>query len=364
MNQLNVIMLGPTLLQQGGMATVENLILEHIPPDIEIQHISTHEDGPTLRKIAVFWQALGKLLLTLLRRETHLVHSHFSERGSVFRNAIAIAICRAFRQPVILHAHGSEFKPFYAQLPKAARQLLGLIFRQCSRIIVLSESWKDFYTATLNFTSQQVAVLPNAIEFPSELPNRKGSDKATLVFLGRMGQRKGTFDLIEAFAVLSAEVKAKAELILAGDGEVEKVRQLVETLDLESHTTVFDWVDSQQRNALLQQADAFVLPSYNEGLPMAVLEAMSWGLPVITTPVGGIPEVVKHNRNGLLINPGDISQLSGAIQSLIENETLRLLLGTTARKDVAPFDIDRYCGSLASLYRSVLDGSETNNQSS
>jgi glycosyltransferase involved in cell wall biosynthesis len=106
---------------------------------------------------------------------------------------------------------------------------------------------------------------------------------------------------------------------------------------------------------MLAKADVFVLPSYNEGLPMALLEAMSWGLPVITTPVGGIPEVVSNTQNGLLVTPGDIQQLSEAMQSLIKEEKLRLSLGSAARISVAPLDVKDYFGSLKSIYHSVLD---------
>jgi glycosyltransferase involved in cell wall biosynthesis len=94
----------------------------------------------------------------------------------------------------------------------------------------------------------------------------------------------------------------------------------------------------------------FILPSYNEGLPMALLEAMSWGLPVITTPVGGIPELVISGTNGLLVNPGDIAGLSAALQSLVASEQLRLQLGNAARATVMPFEIGKYFSQLASVY--------------
>lgn len=362
MNELNVIMLGPTLAQKGGIATVENSILQSISPQVKIHHISTHEDSSTLRKIIVFARAMVELPISLLQRNPDLIHSHFAERGSVFRDMILTLISLAFRKPVILHAHGSEFKQFYANLPALLKKILGLVFRQSTRTIVLSESWKDYYISTLQLTEKQVVVLPNAIELPEEIGDKAAEDQGyrpiTFIFLGRMGQRKGVFDLVTAFSQISPELKAKTKLILAGDGEVEKVRQLVKNLNLTEITTIFDWVDTQQRNALLKQADAFVLPSYNEGLPMALLEAMSWGLPAIATPVGGIPEVVKSYQNGLLVNPGDIEQLSAAIVSLVEDETLRLFLGKMARKDVEPFDIKKYCESLTEIYRTVVSESK------
>jgi glycosyltransferase involved in cell wall biosynthesis len=116
------------------------------------------------------------------------------------------------------------------------------------------------------------------------------------------------------------------------------------------------WIDSDKRNELLLKADLFILPSYNEALPMALLEAMAWGLPVIVTPVGGIPEVVTADENGLLVTPGDIQQLSSAMQSLITNEDLRLRLGDAARASAIEFDVTKYCVNLVNIYHSISSG--------
>lgn len=356
--QLNAVMLGPTLLQQGGVATVENLILQYAPTDVEIQHISTHKESSIPLRVMLFVWGLMQFFWRLSSTKTDLVHIHFAERGSAFRKAIAMPIALLFRKPVILHAHGSEFHTFYANLPEWLQQVMAGIFRQCTYLIVLSESWKAFYTANLGLKPEQVAVLTNPVEMPSTVPQRASSDRVNFVFLGRIGQRKGAFDLIKAFSMLPCEQQSTSALIMAGDGEVEQARQLIESLDLSDRITILDWINTQQRNELLAKAHAFVLPSYNEGLPMALLEAMSWGLPVITTPVGGIPEVVAQAETGLLVNPGDIPQLSHALQSLIENEDLRLSLGTNARTRVAPLDVKNYCRLLAGIYRSALGQQE------
>ncbi|NEO94826.1 MAG: glycosyltransferase family 4 protein, partial [Moorea sp. SIO3G5] len=137
--------------------------------------------------------------------------------------------------------------------------------------------------------------------------------------------------------------------------EVEQACQLVESLDLGDYIKVPGGIDSGQRDALLAKADIFILPSYNEGLPMAMLEAMGWGLPVITTPVGGIPELVVHGDNGLLVKPGEIPELSMAMQTLINDQALRLSLGRKARASVAHLNIEDYCSSLLNIYCSVLE---------
>ncbi len=351
---MKIIMLGESLERQGGIVSVEKLILQHAPLDIQISLIPTLPKGSSFSKVLVFGQAIGKLLWKLLTREADLIYIHVSERGSVFRQIITTLIALGFRKPVIMHAHASDFQGFYCELPEWIKQCIGRIFSKCARFIVLSESWKKYYIDNLGLKPERVVVLPNPVKLPSQVPQRPSSNELSLVFLGRIGQRKGAFDLIKAFASMPAEQKTRSRLTLAGDGEGEKARSLVKSLNLTNYITILDWVDQEQRDLLLEKADVFVLPSYNEGMPMALLEAMSWGLPVITTPVGGIPEIIAHTKNGLLVTPGDIQQLSQAMQSLIENEDLRLSLGSMARLSITPFDVNNYICSLIELYHSVV----------
>lgn len=350
---IQVLLLGPSLKVNGGISSVEKLILEHISSDIQIQHIPTHEEGSTQKKIWVFSKALFQLIWTLLTQNIDVVHIHFSQRGSAFRKAILTLLIWLFRKPIVLHAHGSEFHVFYSRLSLKLQQLLSWIFCRCSCFIVLSESWKHFYTANLKLTNKQIIVLPNPVQLPAQMPNRFPTEQVNFLFLGRVGQRKGAFDLIKSFATLSAQLQACSSLILAGDGDLFEAQQLIENLNLTNRITLCGWVNPQQRDVLLAKANVFVLPSYNEGLPMALLEAMSWGLPVITTPVGGIPELVNQLENGLLVNPGDIKQLSEAMKSLIENSALRLYLGNNARASVASLDVKNYSLYLSKIFRTL-----------
>ena len=133
--------------------------------------------------------------------------------------------------------------------------------------------------------------------------------------LGRLSERKGSYDLVNAFASLSPELRARARLVLAGDGDVEGVRQLAAPLG--DSVRVLSWIDSAERDRLLDASDVFVLPSHAEGLPMALLEAMAAGLPAIVTPVGGIPDVLTHGAEGLLVEPGTSYQLAAAMTRLL-----------------------------------------------
>ena len=342
--------MGSNLNQKGGIASVEKLILNYSPPEFGIRHITTHDEGSVLYRIKVFIKALLDLLSLLSKQDIDLLHIHFSERGSVLRKTIVIFIASWFKNPILMHAHGAEFHPFFAALPRGIQQIIRLAFGQCKGLIALSQTERELYIRSLQLPSDRVFVLPNPVELPSQVPERVNRSSVKFVFLGRIGQRKGAFDLIEAFANLPEIQQQQAKLILAGDGDLERGYALVERLKLAERVIFLGWISPEQRNALLAEADIFVLPSYHEALPMAILEAMGWGLPIIATPVGGIAELVISGENGLLVTPGHIQQLSDAMKLAIEDESLRLALGKTARKMAARFDIRNYWHTLADLY--------------
>lgn len=356
MEKLNVIMLGPTLSQHGGMATVENLIMQRLCTDVEVRHIASHDEGSILHRLHIFAWALTQLVWQLLKGRVDIVHIHVSERGSVPRKGVLALIAFAFRKPVIMHTHGCEFRPFYDQLPQLGKSVVSWLFQHCAYVITLSESWQKYYLASCDLSPKRTLTLSNPVEIPAKIPSREGADLIRFVFLGRIGKRKGTFDLIQAFANLAPELKSRCELTLAGDGEIEEAIELIQALNLKRYIKLPGWLTSAECNQLLQQSHVFMLPSYNEGLPMAMLEAMAWGLPVISTPVGGVPEVAIHQRNGFLVNPGDIEQIVESMEALIADEPMRLAMGKCARQQVMPLNAHVYCQNLFSLYCSVVEG--------
>jgi glycosyltransferase involved in cell wall biosynthesis len=129
---------------------------------------------------------------------------------------------------------------------------------------------------------------------------------------------------------------------------------MVEALNLVGRVKVVGWVNADQKKHLLSEAAFLTLPSYNEGLPMAILEAMSWGLPVIATNVGGIPEVIDHGQNGLLIEPGAIQALTEGLEFLIRDQVNRQSMGHRARQRVMPFGMQGYVHHLSGIYQAAL----------
>lgn len=355
-----VLVVGPALEQKGGMASVQKLILKEMPNAFKAEHISTHDEGSLWHRFSVFSAATSVLISKLLRNQVDLVHLHVSEKGSVLRKSLLMLLVKAFRRPVVMHAHGCEFHVFHESLGKRPRSLVNWALQQADCFITLSESWRAYYIKQCDLDPNRVVSLPNPVEMPEQLSNRAASDTVNFAFLGRIGHRKGAFDLLHAFAALPN--REHIRLWLAGDGEVETAAALIESLGLGESVRLLGWINETERAEVLAAADVFVLPSYNEALPMALLEAMAAGLPVISTPVGGIPEFVTHQQEGYLVGPGDIDALSQAMEQLIADVPMRRHMGERSQARVRPLDLKFYSERLATIYSAVIENAPLNDE--
>jgi glycosyltransferase involved in cell wall biosynthesis len=354
--RVKVLQMGPALEVRGGVSSVEQLICDYLPPYASIRHVATMNEGSKLARAAVFARALRSLSRSLEDIDPAIVHIHFSSRGSTLRKLILANMVVRARRPLILHAHGAGFDQFYRTLPGPVRRLVSRTLQQASVLIALSSQWRDFYVHECEVSPSQVIVLPNPVRVPTRVTDRAGRSQVQFLHLGRLGQRKGGYDLVKAFAALPEALRARARLVLAGDGDVDGMRKLAAPLG--ERVRVLSWIDAHERDRLLGESDVFVLPSYAEGVPMSLLEAMAAGLPSITTPVGGIPDVFTHGVEGLLVPPGDPGQLRAAMSTFITDEPVRLAAGKRAYESARAFDVHAYARRLADIYQRIAPVAE------
>jgi glycosyltransferase involved in cell wall biosynthesis len=226
--------------------------------------------------------------------------------------------------------------------------------------ITLTQQWRDFYVNNLQVPADKLLVLPNPSILPPATSNHHTSGKTNILFLGRVGERKGTFDLIQALASLPKALRQRCHLVLAGDGDLQHASSMIEKLGCSDQVTVLGWVSRQEVDRLLSESDILALPSHMEGMALAVLEAMAWGLPVVTTSAGGSDEFLTPNHNCLLVKPGDVRDIADALAKLVGDPQLRQRLGKEARKTAASFSIDKYIERLTRLYEELAaDTSES-----
>lgn len=340
-------MVGPALSVRGGMTSVAIAIIDNLSDEFEVEFLPTYVEGGKFSAGLVFLSAMRRI--KRLARKSDVVHIHFSKKGSTFRKAALAKIVKATGTPLLLHSHSSSYG-FYDELPDYGKQRVREFLGSADRFIALSESWGAHYAEK---GARNISVLPNPVVIPDDVADRSGRETVTTVFMGAMGDRKGAFDLAEAFIPV-AKSRPNARLIMAGNGEVDRVRNILRDGGVFGQTEIYDWVGPDERDKLLRRADAFILPSYNEGLPMAMLEAIGYGLPPIVTPVGGIPEVIKDGVNGLLVEPGDKEAISAAITRLVDNAEQRASMGIAARKTAEDYDIKKYIKTIESLYQELI----------
>jgi len=358
--QVKVLQFGPALDVRGGVSSVEQLIFDYLPQYASIRHVATMSEGSLLARVAVFARAVRALWQSLQSPDPAVVHIHFASRGSMLRKMILARMVAHANRPLILHAHGAGFAQFYRGLPGPLQRMISRTLQQATVLIALSSQWRDFYIDECEVSPSQVVVLPNPVRVPLEIPERAGRAQVQFLFLGRLGQRKGAYDLVNAFMALPEALRARARLVLAGDGDVEGVTQLAAPLT--QRIRVLPWIDAATRDRLLAESDVFVLPSRAEGVPMSLLEAMAAGLPCITTPVGGIPDVFTHGAEGMFVRPGDAAQLGAALRTFINDEPARLAAGRRAHERARNLDVHTYARRLAEIYQRIAPVAEVREQ--
>lgn len=350
----NVVMLGPALTVRGGVSGVERLLLDALPEEVHATHIATMVDGGKWTKAVTFAQSLAKLTLEL-NHHPDVVHIHFASGASNIRKIILARVALARGASVIMHAHGGAYQKHWAAMSPAARSITLNTLLRAQRLVVLGEGWKSFFES-IGVPRHRIVVLPNPVVLPESVPERSSDGKIRFVYFGLISQRKGVFELVDAVAGLSPEVRARVEFVLAGNGDVSQLREHASKLGVQDVVEIREWVDPTERDRLLATAHAFVLPSHTEGLPMSLLEAMAWGLPPICTPVGSIPEYVVDGANGILIAPGAVPALTQAIEKLVSQGAQRVQMGRLARATVEPLCVKQYSNRMCAVYRSIANG--------
>lgn len=354
MRKLKVIILVPDMA--GGIASLFRQLrsVDGAAAATDIVYFASHDERPMAP--ARFPARLMRFASILGRDRYDLCHINVSIRGSTLRKLVFAWLCRLRGLPYAIHLHGGRYPEFLAGLPAPARAVVGDFFRHAARVVVLGAVWRDFVVAALGVDPAKVAILPNAVLGPEEVPARDESARPRLLFLGRLGAGKGIPELLAALA--RPEMQALDwSATLAGDGDVAGFQAQARELGLAACVAFPGWVDAEEARRLLAAAHILVLPSHAENLPLSLLEGMAWGLCPVATPVGAVPDVVRDGENGIIVPVGDAAALAGALADLIRHPDRRKRLAARAREDfLAAYDIGAYRARLEAVYRDALGG--------
>lgn len=336
----------------GGMYKVADYLIQFQAVGMgsaDLRVLDTRGGGRAILSLPILVLALVKVLLGRLSGRLVGVHINMAERLSFFRKGTLVLFARLIGLPVVVHLHAAQLHHGYHALPPILQQLMRWVFSKASFVIVLGRQAQKFAIEDLGVPASQVEILINGVPANSE-PRRKVNTGGpfNILFLGNLTERKGVSDLLKAIALpeLIAR-KGRWHLRVAGGGDIAYYQTLAKSLNIADCVDFLGWADQKTAAHLLAQADTVILPSYDEGLPLSILEALATGVAVVATPVGEIPSVLTSGINTLFVNPGDIPAIAKTLCRLMDEPSLREKL------EQAGFEIYKQQFSMDVFFRNV-----------
>jgi glycosyltransferase involved in cell wall biosynthesis len=364
MNPPVVLILGPHRAAVSGVSTHVNLLMgSSLGGDFELVHFQVGSEGRDEGAVARVLRLLASpfaLAATLVFRHVAIVHINTSlNLRAYWRDLGYLLVARAFGARVVYQVHGGALPGAFFGGRRLATAFLRWTLELPDRIVVLARCELEAYREFL--PGQRVVSMPNGIDCRpyAGVPTVSSAPQSTLrlIYIGRIAREKGLYETLQGLR-LASELGVDARLVIGGSGAEEaRLKRYAQALGIASRVAFAGPVFGDDKVKLLAGADVMVLPSYSEGLPYALLEAMAAGIPVIATPVGAIPDVVSEGIHGLLVPPRDGKAIAEALAVLAgDRERLSWMSRACRRRIRAAFSIDRVATELALHYGELCGG--------
>lgn len=341
-NHCKVLMIGPDADSLGGISAVIKMYKTNNLYNSQVLYLSTYISGNVISILSFYIKFLARYIFMLAtNRNIKLIHIHTASRGSFLRKFIAFKIAKIFKKKVLFNIHPIWFTTFYNKSNKLIKKLITFALNDSDLILVLSNKIKSEVSEVCE--NQNIKILYNPVQI-KEI-NQNESENINAFFMGKLCKEKGIYDILNAAEYISSP---NVKLNLYGDGNISE-------LNANDKVEFYSWISGDEKGKVFKNSDILILPSYSEGLPMSILEAMAYGKPIISTPVGGIPEAVEEGLNGFLIQPGDYKALAEKIDLLASDKDLREKMGQESyRIAKEKFDIKVISKQLEEIYDSLL----------
>jgi len=369
-----VLMVGPLPPTVGGITSVIDVILnsplkeqyDFVPfstsrPTVGVQKDATDYSlllkvGPKnlAKSVSVTLCHMASYPIVLLTKKPNIIHIHTTDYFNFFESAGYVLVARLFPKRMILHLHATQFEAFYYNSNSFLRFFIRKTLSVPDQLIVLSSNAQCFFQKIC--PSQEITVLTNSTSIPEASVEKTDSDVVKVLFVGsEEAKRKGLFDVIKAIPLIVEKCNTKILFLFVGIYDGEKLQAINEAGKQFHCVSCLGFLEKNEMLRVRLASDIYTLPSYAEGLPVALLEAMAAGLPVVTTDVGSIPEVVENGVNGFLIKPGDFVLLAERIAKLANDAELRRAMGRrNVEKIKRLFSSEHIMVELNGIYRDVI----------
>ena len=341
----------------GGMFKVADYLIQaqaFCAPtgSAELRPLDTRGGSHALYSLWVLATALVKVIRGRINGELAGVHVNMAERLSLFRKSAIVIVCRALGVPVVLHLHAAQLHHFYRALPSPLKGLTRWVFSLPESCVVLGDAARRFVIDELCVPPERVEIVINGVPEPVE-ERRKivTGGVQRILFLGNLSERKGVTDLLHALALPGFD-RNRLEVTLAGGGDVGAYQAKAVALNINGFVRFEGWADQKKVARLLSRADVLVLASYDEGLPLVILEALANGVAVVCSPVGEIPAVMTDDLNACFVKPGDVVGLAESLQRILCEPALMAFLERNGRALYEEkFSLSRFFSSVARVHK-------------
>jgi glycosyltransferase involved in cell wall biosynthesis len=357
---MRVGMVGPGFEVQGGIvAVVREILGAPALNGLDVRYVASATIGSRTGKLRRIVGGEARFA-RLVASKPALVHLHvgapviegrlaIARYVSFWRKMAFHAQARAAGVPVVLHLHGSDGLVALHDGSRAGRTAVEAALRSSAAVLTVSEKMA---AVVRQWTDTPVEVLYNPVDTTKFAPTPL-QDRPTVLFLGLIGQAKGVYDLLAAIPEV-LETVPDARFVFGGNGEVEQLRAEARRLGVAHAVETPGWLAGDAKRRALESAWVFALPSYYEGLPVGVLEAMACGRPVVATDIAGIPEAVAHEQSGFLVRPGERRDLAARLTALLRDRVRSDAMGRAGRALAeARFSRDRVAGRLRAVWEKV-----------
>lgn len=353
MEHISVLVVGPTGGKSGGIGRYIVEQLRHLDDEVSVDLYNTKTVGSSdgaLELLRGVVDGVANWARFPFARRPDVVHVHTSHYFSFYLSSFYVLYAAyVWKRPVILHVHGSSFDEFVRDAPLPRALFQSLVFDATDAVVVLSEYWRTALSTRVE--DRKLVVLPNAVVLDQYDPD-VSPDAHHLVFVSNHVERKGIVEATEAIARLYDE-GFEFQTTIAGTGPLSHHAEAL--ADEYEHVEYVGYITEEEKYALLSRGSVYILPTYAEGLPIAILEAMAGGNAIVTTDVGSIPSVVD-DANGVLVSPGNVDELTEAIEPLLSDldRTRRMCKESRTRVE-SGYSWEAMTERLVSLYRRVLN---------
>jgi glycosyltransferase involved in cell wall biosynthesis len=277
---------------------------------------------------------VARMIRVLVALRPSVVYAPLAQnRLGMLRDAALLMPALLMGRRVVLHVHGSGLTDFHDTTDVVTRAVLRALLRRARRVIVLGESLRGALERLI--PKERITVLPNGLEdeFGAQVPRRTRTGALRVLFLGNVRRAKGYIVALEAVLTLRRRgVDIMLDVAGGFSSEHDRAEAVAASAPLGQAVAFHGVVAGPAKRALLERADIFIMPSFSEGHPYVLLEAMSAGLPIVASALPTITETLEHGQSALLVPAGDAEAAAAALEMLASDTTLRDRMGREARR--------------------------------